>query len=616
MMKKLFPLLFLFISIASQAQTPFTLSALKDSLQKIMEKEHIPGMMIALVHRDSVICQGGIGLASMENKIPVDHNSLFRIGSTTKTFTALSILKLVEQGKFKLDSKLKDIAPEIPFENQWEAEAPVRIIHLLEHTAGFDDMHFAAMMNTTGKKVSALEEALAHSKAMKSRWKPGTRWSYSNPGYAILGMLIEKYSGTDYQSFIRKTILEPLKMTNTTFDYKIESPYATGYSFDGEYHIAAPVVIMGGSAGAISSSASDMAKYVSFYLNEGKIDSLQLFSRDVIIDMEQSHSTVAANAGLTTGYGIANHARLNGGKTMQYFRGHSGGIMGFNSDMCYNRELGVGFMISNNGEAGNKEIRNKIIEFLTQAKSLPLPTGKALDKEKFKDWEGTYQLASPRNQILTFLENLFATSTISIKNDSLYIHDFLDAEKALVPFHGNWFRRKADTAPTLVLSEFDGSKVVDRNGDFLVKINPIGIWAQRIILGITFFCGILLVPFMISWVILFFRNKVKGNDLAQRAIPFFAFVSLCLMLFTFVDLGDLKNLVTANQINGRTLTIFITSLLIPAFSLAAIYSSVKNFNTTRSGFIKYFMLISALGFCYVSVYLLQYGWVGMRIWAF
>lgn len=615
-MKKLFLTLFFFSSLASQAQTPFTLDALKDSLKVIMDKEHMPGLMIALVNRDSVIWQGGIGSASIENKIPVDENSLFRIGSITKTFTALSILKLVEQGKFSLDSKLKDIAPEIPFENKWESDAPVRIINLLEHTAGFDDMHFAAMMNTTGKKISALEEALAHTSAMKSRWKPGTRWSYSNPGYAILGFLIEKYSGSDYQSFIRKTILDPLKMTSTTFDYKIETPYASGYSYDGQYHLSDPVVIMGGAAGAISSSSADMAKYVRLFLNLGKSDSLQLFNASVIADMEKQHSTVAATAGLTTGYGIANHSRLNGGKVMQYFRGHSGGIMGFSSDLCYNRELGVGFIISNNGETGNKEIRNKIIEFLTQEKSLPLPASKALDKEKFKSWEGTYKLASPRNQILTFLESLFATSSISVKNDSLYIHDFLDSEKALVPFEGNTFRRKPDTAPTLVLSEFEGTKVVDRNGDFLVKINPIGIWTQRIIFGIALLCGILLIPFMISWLVMFFKKKIKGNDLAQRALPFFAFVSFCLMLFTFMDLGDLKNLATASQINGRTLTIFITSLLIPAFSIAAIYFSVKNFKVTRSGFVKYFMLISALGFCYISMYLLQYGWVGMRIWAF
>src|SRR5260221_5261909 len=430
LMKKLFLLVFLFSSIVSQSQTRFTLDALKDSIKTIMEKEHMPGLMIALANRDSVIWRGGIGLASIENKTPVDANSLFRIGSITKSFTALSILKLVEQGKFNLDSKLKDIAPEIPFENKWESDAPIRVINLLEHTTGFDDMHFAAMMNTTGRKVSALEEALAHTKAMKSRWKPGTRWSYANPGYAMLGFLIEKYSGVDYQSFIRKTILDPLKMTNTTFDYKIESPYATGYSYHDKYLTSDPVVIMGGAAGAISSSATDMAKYVRFFLNDGKSDSLQLFDAAIISDIEKQHSTVAASAGLTTGYGIGNHARLNGGKALQYFRGHSGGIMGFGSDLCYNRELGVGFIISNNGEAGMKEIRNKIIEFLTQEKSLPLPAAKVFDKEKFKTWEGTYQLASPRNQIFVFLENLFATSSISIKNDSLYIHDFMDQEKA------------------------------------------------------------------------------------------------------------------------------------------------------------------------------------------
>ncbi len=80
LMKKLFLLVFLFSSIVSQSQTRFTLDALKDSIKTIMEKEHMPGLMIALANRDSVIWRGGIGLASIENKTPVDANSLFRIG--------------------------------------------------------------------------------------------------------------------------------------------------------------------------------------------------------------------------------------------------------------------------------------------------------------------------------------------------------------------------------------------------------------------------------------------------------------------------------------------------------------------------------------------------------
>ena len=156
---------------------PNNLEELKDSIGLILKEHNIPGAGIALVHSDSVIWSGGIGLADIEHDIPVEHNTLFRVGSITKTFVALGIMKLVEDGKLSLQDKLSEIIPEIRIENPWESTEPLKLVHLLEHTSGFDDMHFNEFLSPEGKTLTAQEALSINHASRRVRWKPGTRMS-------------------------------------------------------------------------------------------------------------------------------------------------------------------------------------------------------------------------------------------------------------------------------------------------------------------------------------------------------------------------------------------------------------------------------------------------------
>lgn len=427
MFKNSVVLFFIFLSFPSFGQLN-SIETLRDSIAKIMEQEHIPGLSIALVHRDSVIWQGGVGVADRATNRAVTQTDLFRIGSITKTFISLAIQKLIAAGKFSLDSKLKTLAPDVPFENAWEEQEPVRVIHLLEHTAGFDDMHLNSFINDTGEKRPALEEVLIHKKSLHARWKPGTRHAYSNPGYMILGLLIEKYSGMPYEDYVLQQVMLPLKMTHTNFNYSLAPPYSKGYSYDGAYHESRAVMINGRAAGAISSCAEDMARHVRMFLNDGQLDGVQIVSAATLDDMERQHSTLKASNGLTYGYGLALSSKLSGGvKNKKHFYGHDGGMMGFSSDLNYSRALGVGFFISNNGENGSHKITDLIAEFLVRRAS-DLPPVKKLD-EKIKPWLGYYKGHSSRNEILRFVDDLLSSRTLFIENDTLFTTAFLQKKK-------------------------------------------------------------------------------------------------------------------------------------------------------------------------------------------
>ena len=115
---------------------------LQKKIDSIAIKNKIPGLVMGIVSQDTILINYNYGFSNLEEKINVNSNTKFRVGSITKSFLALGFLKLVEEGKINLETTVESIAPEILIENKWEATNPVRIVNLLEHTAGFDDVHY------------------------------------------------------------------------------------------------------------------------------------------------------------------------------------------------------------------------------------------------------------------------------------------------------------------------------------------------------------------------------------------------------------------------------------------------------------------------------------------
>src|ERR1700686_3177226 len=195
---------------------PKTLEELQKAIKNELDKNHVPGAGVALISRGELLWCGGIGEADVASKRPVTCDTEFRVGSISKSFVALALLKLQEEGKINLEARLHDVAPEVPVQNAWESTHPVRIVNLLEHTAGFDDMEAAEVYNAHDPYDYPLLEVFKRFQEPQIvRWPPDTPMSSSNPGYGIAGYLIEKISGQPYDKYIHDTFLQPLGMTNT-----------------------------------------------------------------------------------------------------------------------------------------------------------------------------------------------------------------------------------------------------------------------------------------------------------------------------------------------------------------------------------------------------------------
>ncbi|MFN3347188.1 MAG: serine hydrolase domain-containing protein, partial [Candidatus Bipolaricaulaceae bacterium] len=195
---------------------------LEEFVRERMRRTRLPGVSLALVRGDEVVYARGFGFRDLEKKLPATPATAYGIGSITKSFTALAILQLAEEGKLSLDDPVEKF---LPLKIRPFGE-PIRIWHLLTHTAGVPALAYAEAelrweQGTGGRPLAlaTVEDFLAwlNGAADWVEARPGQRWFYLNEGYILLGGIMEKLSGLAYADYVRKRILGPLGMTSTGF---------------------------------------------------------------------------------------------------------------------------------------------------------------------------------------------------------------------------------------------------------------------------------------------------------------------------------------------------------------------------------------------------------------
>src|SRR5215475_1325221 len=337
---------------------PKTIEEFQSAAKKVIDSEHVPGAGIALIANGSLLWCGGFGKADVARDRDITCDTEFRVGSISKTFVSLALLKLEEEGRINLQSRLQDVAPEVPFQNPWESTNPVRITNLLEHTAGFDDMALREVYNTRDSPAILILQVLQKfPKPQNVRWPPSTRFSYSNPDYGIAGYLVEKISGRPWTSYIRANILAPLEFSMGDFDLTKgnQQLLAQGYKRpDGRPVQPAPYKeIYLRPAGDLKASPGELAKLVQFFLRRGATNERQLLKPETISRMEYPQTPLSSRNGLRLGYGLANYTEVRGGVVTH---GHDGGIDGFISTYRYMPEQNWGYVILLNGDFSGKAL--------------------------------------------------------------------------------------------------------------------------------------------------------------------------------------------------------------------------------------------------------------------
>lgn len=221
---------------------------------------------ILVAEKGEIIYHKSIGLSNVENDIPLNLNSSFCVGSIAKQFTAFAIMLLIEQGKLNYNDKVGDLFPELPSHMH-----PISLLNLMQHTSGLKMFHYGSPDGLTNEDIY---NNLVNAKDDKLLFKSDTDFSYSNSGYMLLAMIVERASGKNFESFLTENVWHPLGMTNTYVmskeDYNRQNK-VTGY--DGYGNIADFNVLTYGSNG-IYSTTEDLFRWT------------QSFSTDKIMDFE------------------------------------------------------------------------------------------------------------------------------------------------------------------------------------------------------------------------------------------------------------------------------------------------------------------------------------------
>lgn len=295
-------------------------SALADSVDDYvvsqMQKRHIPGLSLAVIKDGKIVKMRGYGLASVELSAPATENSVYQIGSLTKTFTATAVMMLAEDGRLGLDDKVTAHLSGLPA--AWDG---VTIRHLLTHTSGLVPDPVPWSLETVGRPYTR-EELLKLITGAPLQFPPGTMYRYANSDYYLLALLIEKVSGKSYGEFLSERIFEPLGMTATRVNdpSEVVPGRVNGYGWEHDRFNVPPPIHPSQTLGAgnLLSTVADLAKF------DAAMTAGRLLKKTSLDEMW----TPAKVNGFETGYGLGwNVYDYRGHKIV----GHGGNTPGFAS---------------------------------------------------------------------------------------------------------------------------------------------------------------------------------------------------------------------------------------------------------------------------------------------
>lgn len=598
---------------------PRTIDELKTRIDTILEKTNIPGAAVAIVSTDSIDWIGTFGFAILETKESVTEETHFCIGSCTKSFTGLGFLKLLDEGRVDLYTPIREIAPEIEINNPWEDTDPVRVVHLLEHSSGFEDSH--PNWFYFEKPVLSLQQALkAKAHLRKVRWKPGTCFSYSSPGFTLAGYVLEKVSGQDYEDYIKQKILEPIGMKTAAIGSSEESRrlLAVGYDKNSEafptwYDYDEP-------AGALNASIKEMAFFIHFMLNRGSVNEEQIISEALFSRIGKPESTLAARAGLDSGcsFGIGTRYR-----SRAKWYGHSGAVPGFLAEYAYNLDYGLGFVVLQNSFdlSFYDDIFSVVWEYMdSQVKPTTPPEPISLSKKQIISYCGYYQPHNPRMRLSEFGDILSGGVTIFYENYKFYRKFFMGTPQPYIPVSEKLFRRPDDPEATAVFTEnSDGKKVLITQSYYYEKASK---W-KPIIYRILVFGAVIImmssIVYSLFWVPVYLYKKIRHKKnrpmyVRMRAIPLLAVLSLFSGLVIFIV--SKPSILELGQKNPANMVLFISTLFFAGLSVLSLYTSLKSFFKPVKMLERIYAVILSSACFGMTLYLFYWGVIGLRLWAY
>lgn len=434
-------------------------SRLQRRIKAALHEEGLAGAVWATVGSDGAITTGAAGLKNVVTGEALAPDNKVHVGSLTKSLISTGMLQLVSAGRVDLDAPLGRYLPALDLPNRWQATHPVRVRHLLDHTAGLDDIRLWQLFSTQATADTPLLDAFSRDPSvLVIRTRPGSRFSYSNMGYTLAAMVIEAVTHERYETWLNRELLRPLGMRDSTFGFTTQvGPGADPRLAWGHHDIRSPapaLPVYVRPAGQFTTTVHDLSLFAKFLMGDGRVDGRVIVKPELLRAMGRASTTDAALAGLDAGYALGMKYRDRHGVVGLC---HDGSVIGFRAQLCMfpgeqGTRGGKAFVVVLNTD-GDGANTGRFDALMAEALAIPSPplAQPALAPRDAGDWKGRYVPAPNRMESFRYVDFLFDSAQLGWDGKVLRLSPAQGDARMLVPAGGRRFTANDRTMASHVL---------------------------------------------------------------------------------------------------------------------------------------------------------------------
>ena len=582
-------------------------SGLNADVAALLKQQGLMGAVWATVDPDGGITVDAAGAKDARSGQLLGPDDRVHIGSVAKTLIATGVLRLVTEGKLSLDTPVALLLPDVALHNPWDASHPLLLRHLLDHTSGLDDARFWQVFTLEARPDTPLSASLGRDPSLlRVRSRPGTRLSYSNLGYTLVGMVIEVVAGERYETYLDAHLLRPLGMHSSSFQFisqtgpQADAQLAMGHFENGATQAAVASYLR--PPGQFTTTAADMARFARFLMSNGEIDGAPFVEHQLLRAMGKPSKTEAATAGLEAGYGLGLSRRDRHGVIG---RCHVGTTVGYRANLCLFPEEQKAFFVSMNADSETADyerfdallIRALGVRPADPATPAALPAG-------ISEWEGIYALSPNRMASFAYLDLVLHFVTVRWDGSQLHLKPFQAAAKSLTPTGGMLLRSHDRTTTShVLLTSSDGRRVIS---DGFQTFEQVSRW-RMVPLWMSLAAGVAGLVYLVSaGVVGVVRRRLGASD--PLFVPFLAAAALVLPVpfflgQSFLQMGDLTP--------ASALLAVVTAVL----PLAMLVGLALHFRHRPAGAVAVLDGLAMLAVLQWAIILAAWGLVPLQLWA-
>jgi CubicO group peptidase (beta-lactamase class C family) len=575
------------------------LQALSRRIAALVERRPGTGAAVVVIGPSGTLVEG-FGQASPER--PMEATTLFRVGSLTKSFLSLAVMRLVEQGKLRLEDRVLALAPEIAA-NPWERTHPLRVAHLLEHTSGFDEMRFNEIFDADLDEDRPLREVLAlNPRSRVARWPPGTRHSYSQPGYTTAAYLIEKVSGMPYERYLEEEVFRPLGIRGASLRLTpaARARLAAGHE---DARRLPYLRLVHRPALNLMISAEDVSRLLRMLLGRGLIDGRRFLGEDSVERIERSGTLPYGPASIR--YGLGNWGDVSMRVPM---RGHGGFMPGYGNIYRYSAARGFGFavMVNDTRRSPMGAINRQVMEHLLQGER-PVPPSVPQPRAALRAHEGHYQLRSPNVEFQRFHSDVYLGIRIAERDARLWISWPERAPVPLLPTGPAEFRLAGQSDSSVIFTRTsEGRRAAIIGQHYYEEESALWAFARKgaMELALLLLMSTIFVPVLVA----------ARGDRAEAALLWRPFLAALCLWGASSAFGHARRHALLGLCTFSTGLVWILSWGFGLVSYGALAYAARAPRAEGHLAVRIYSVLVSAAAVWVTLHLSVYGLMGLRTW--